>query len=194
MSKSEDQPQNSLEKEIRSPQGSLIKKVAFSGIFIAVGLILSYINPFAYFTIFGTKINPFAHLINAITGVLVGLTYSCVIALGIAILRFSLGIGTIHAFHGGVSGAIVVGISAFILRKKMPERIHLAALTEPIGTIFIGGTIAYLLVPIGGIEGLFFYWFLFAASSIPGAIMGYLILDVLKQAGITWKDFIENNS
>ncbi|MHA1283401.1 MAG: hypothetical protein ACTSQP_12910 [Promethearchaeota archaeon] len=44
-------------------------RVATSAILIAVGLVLSYLNPFAYFTLFGTKINPFAHLINAISGV-----------------------------------------------------------------------------------------------------------------------------
>ncbi len=170
---------------------NLNKKIATSAIFIAVGLVLSYLNPFAYFLLFGTKINPFAHLVNAITGVLIGLAFSCVAALGIAILRFSLGIGTIHAFHGGISGAIVVGIVACILRKKFPKRVELAALFEPIGTIFIGGTIAQLIAPIGGIEGLFTYWGLFAASCIPGCIIGYLILLVLKRARITWEDYLQ---
>ena len=99
-------------------QNSLSKRVATAGIFIAVGLVLSFLNPFAYFLLFGTKINPFAHFINALTGVLIGLTFSCIVALGIAILRFTFGIGTIHAFHGGISGAVVVGTSAYILRKK----------------------------------------------------------------------------
>jgi energy coupling factor transporter S component ThiW len=167
----------------------LSKKVATAGIFIAVGLVLSYLNPFAYFAIFGTKINPFAHFINAITGVLIGLTFSCIVALGIAILRFSLGLGTIHAFHGGISGAVVVGLTAYYLRKKSPKNVELAALTEPIGTVCIGGTIAYFLVPIGGLEGILIYWGLFAASSIPGCIAGYLILKVLRRAGINWEDF-----
>ena len=167
----------------------LAKRVATAGIFMAVGLVLSYLNPFAYFTIFGTKINPFAHFINAITGVLIGTMFSSLTALGIAILRFSLGIGTIHAFHGGISGALVVGTAAFILRKKAPEQVHLAALTEPLGTIFIGGTIAYLIAPIGGLEGLFFYWGLFAASCVPGSIMGFLMIHVLRKAGISWHDF-----
>ena len=170
-------------------QSNLTKKVATAGIFIAVGLVLSFLNPFAYFTIFGTKINPFVHFINAITGVLIGTPFACMTALGIAILRFAFGIGTIHAFHGGISGALVVGISAYLLRKKYPKHVELAALTEPIGTVFIGGTIAYLIVPLGGIEGLFIYWFLFAMSSIPGCILGYLMLRILRRAGITWEDY-----
>jgi energy coupling factor transporter S component ThiW len=170
-------------------QNVLTKRVATAGIFIAVGLVLSFLNPFAYFTLFGTKINPFAHFINAITGVLIGLTFSCIVALGIAILRFAFGIGTIHAFHGGISGAVVVGSSAYILRKKNPKRIEFAALTEPIGTVFIGGTIAQIIAPIGSIEGFFIYWGLFAASSIPGCILGFIMLKILRRAGISWEDY-----
>ncbi len=114
-----------------------------------------------------------------------GTTFSCIAALGIAIFRFSLGLGTIHAFHGGVSGAIVVGTSAYFLIKKKSNHIELAALTEPLGTVFIGGTIAQIIVPIGGIEGLFVYWALFTASSVPGCILGFLILTILKRAGIS---------
>ncbi len=166
------------------------KKIAAAAIFIPVGLILSYLNPFAYFLIFGTKINPFAHIMNAITGVLIGLLFSCITALGIAILRYSLSIGSIHAFHGGISGALVVGIVAYILQKKKPKYIFFAALTEPLGTVFIGGTIACVIAPVGTvIEGLSLYWGLFAMSCIPGCIIGFIILGLLQKAGITWEDF-----
>jgi len=95
-------------------------KIAMVAIFIAVGITLSYLNPFGYFLLFGAKINPFAHLINVITGVLIGVTFSSITALGIATIRFSAGIGTIHAFHGGISGAVVVEIMYNILWKKNP--------------------------------------------------------------------------
>ena len=179
------------EKEYTSTfQKTPTKKIAAAAIFIPVGLVLSYLNPFAYFLIFGTKINPFAHIMNAITGVLIGVVFSCIAALGIAILRYSLSIGSIHAFHGGISGALVVGTVAYIIKKKNPKYIALAALTEPIGTIFIGGTIAYIIAPIGTvIEGLSLYWGLFALSCIPGCIIGFVILGILQAAGITWEDF-----
>jgi len=179
-------------KEKRLLPSNLNKKIAASGIFIAVGLVLSFLNPFGYFFIFGTHINPFAHFINAITGVLLGLLFSCITALGIAILRFSFQIGTIHAFHGGVTGAFIVGIVSSFLRKKYPKYVELAAFTEPLGTVFLGGTIGHLIAPIGNIfaiESLYTYWALFALSCIPGCIIGFIILMVLKQAKITWEDF-----
>jgi len=170
---------------------NITKRVATSGIMVGVGLVLSYLNPFAYFTIFGARINPFAHLINAIMGVLVGIAFALITASIIAILRFSLTIGSIHAFHGGMSGALVVGLFAYILWKKTPKYVELAALTEPIGTVFIGGTIAQLIAPIGGIEGLYTWWGLFAASCIPGSIIGFIILLALKRANISRVDFFE---
>ncbi len=165
------------------------KRVATSAIMVGVGLVLSYLNPFAYFTIFGARINPFAHIVNAIMGVLVGTIFALITASTIAVLRFSLTIGSIHAFHGGMSGAVVVGLVAYLLWKKSPKYVELAALFEPIGTVFIGGTIAQLIAPIGGIEGLFTWWGLFAASCIPGSIIGFIILLALKKANINREDF-----
>lgn len=174
---------------------NLTKKISLTAIFIALGVVLSYFNPFAYFEIYGTKINPFAHIINALTGVLIGTIFSCFTALGIAMLRFTLGIGTIHAFHGGISGAIIVGIIANLLKKTKSKYTIISALFEPVGTVFIGGTIGFLIAPIGSsIEGLFIYWGLFAISSIIGSIIGFLILIYLKTIGISWEDFFNLNN
>ncbi|MFX1575304.1 MAG: energy coupling factor transporter S component ThiW [Promethearchaeota archaeon] len=177
--------------ERKAFQINITKRVATSGIMVAVGLVLSYLNPFAYFTIFGARINPFAHVINAIMGVLVGISFALITATILAMLRFSLQIGSIHAFHGGMSGALIVGVFAYILWKKYPKYVEFAALTEPIGTVFIGGSIAQLIAPIGGIEGLYIWWGLFAASCIPGCILGFLILLALKRANISRVDFFE---
>ncbi|MBD3197185.1 MAG: energy coupling factor transporter S component ThiW [Candidatus Lokiarchaeota archaeon] len=187
---------NEKDETIKTTQPNVNKKltlkVATTGILIAVGLVLSYLNPFAYFKIFGTKINPFAHIINAISGVLIGLGFAVVTAAGIATLRFTLGIGSIHAFHGGISGAIVVGLVALILIKNKDKYTDYAALFEPLGTIFIGGTIAYVIDALGtGLQGLLFYWGLFAASCIPGSIIGFIILKIIRKAGISWEDYYE---
>ena len=125
---------------------------------------------------------------------MVGITFSCTTALGIAIIRFSVGIGTIHAFHGGISGAILVSTVAYFLRKKKPKYTNLAALFEPIGTVFIGGTIGYLVTPIGDsvILGLLTYWWLFFLSSVTGSIIGFIILMVLNKAGYSWENFLVN--
>jgi len=161
-------------------------KVVLAAIFIAIGVVLSALNPFAFFEIFGTKINPFAHLINVLTAVLLGITFSSLTALGIATIRFAANLGTIHAFHGGISGAIVVGITAHILWKKKPKYVEYAAFTEPIGTVFIGGTIGECLLPIYGtfsLGGLLLYWWLFFWSSLVGCIIGFFILKILKRTG-----------
>lgn len=178
-----------LENHRSQNQINLTKRVAVTGILIPVGLVLSYINPFAYFTIFYTKINPFAHLINAISGVLIGLSFSIITALGIASLRFSLGIGSIHAFHGGISGAIIVGLVAYILRKKMDNYVEFASFFESIGTVFIGGTIAFIIELGTSWSLLFIYWSLFAASCVPGSILGFLTIKILEKADISWRDF-----
>ena len=181
---------NEISNERKTSQPKITKRIATSGIMVAVGLVLSYLNVFAYFTLFGTKINPYIHIINAVMGVLVGLSFALITALALASLRFALALGTIHAFHGGMAGALVVGTVAYFLWKKYPKYVPFAALTEPLGTVFIGGTIAQLIVPLGDV-GLFIYWGLFALSCIPGCIVGFLVLLSLKKAGISREDFFD---
>jgi energy coupling factor transporter S component ThiW len=163
-------------------------RVALAAILIAVGVVLSYLNPFGYFEILGTRINPFAHLINALTGVLLGLSFSIISALGIAVIRFSTGIGSIHAFHGGISGAFVVGIVSYFVNKKYPKFVEYAAFTEPLGTVFIGGTITALIEGFT-IANLLFFWWLFMLSSVVGSILGFIILKIAKRSGYTRKTF-----
>ncbi len=169
-------------------QVNLTKRVATSAIFIGVGIVLAFLNPFAFVEILGgPKIFPMAHFINGMMGVLIGLAFACTTSLGIAIIRYPLGIGSIHAFHGGISGAFVVGITAYILRKKKPKYVEYAALTEPIGTVFIAATIANLISPVT----LLYWWGLFAASCIPGCILGFIVLKIIKRQGISWQDFFQ---
>ena len=75
---------------------------------------------------------------------------------------------------------------------KFPNHVEYAALFEPLGTVFLGGTIGHLISTFPNIfviESLFTFWGLFALSSIPGSILGFGILMALKPAKITWKDF-----
>ena len=59
--------------------------------------------------------------INAISGVLLGPFYAVLIATLIAVIRFSYGIGSIYAFPGGIPGAFIVGIFAYIIAYKKGE-------------------------------------------------------------------------
>ncbi|MBY9018158.1 MAG: energy coupling factor transporter S component ThiW [Candidatus Lokiarchaeota archaeon] len=163
-------------------------RIAVSAILIAVGVVLSYLNPFGYIMIAGTRINPFAHLINALTGVLLGLSFSIISALGIAIIRFSTNIGTIHAFHGGISGAFVVGVVSYFLNKKYPKYVEYAAFTEPVGTVFIGGTITALIEGFT-LANLLFYWWVFMLASVVGSVLGFIVLKILKDSGFSRKTF-----
>jgi energy-coupling factor transport system ATP-binding protein len=164
-------------------QQHLSVKVATAAILIALGVVLSWVNPFAYYPPFGIKINPFVHMINVIAGLLLGPVYALLVAFGIAILRFSFGLGTILAFPGGLSGALIVGVVRELIVRVVPKlirRIEWAALVEPIGTVFIGATISSLLVP----TPIWTLWWLFACSCIPGAIIGGIIVSLMYKRGL----------
>ncbi|GAI72340.1 unnamed protein product, partial [marine sediment metagenome] len=64
--------------------------------------------------------------------------------------------------------------------------VEYAAFTEPIGTVFIGGTIGEIIIPIYGafsLGGLLLYWWLFFWSSLIGCIIGFITLKILKRSG-----------
>ena len=104
-------------------QRNLTKKITTAAIFIALGLVIAIPNPFIYIQFIGAKIYPFAHLINAITGILIGMLFSLITGLGIATLRFSLALGSPYAFPGHLSGAFMVSLTAHYLEKKYPRLI-----------------------------------------------------------------------
>lgn len=165
---------------------SASKKLALSALFIALGLALS-VWP-GSIPIGPTKIYPFQHMVNGLVGVILGPWYGAFIAFAIGTLRIGFGVGTIFAYPGGIPGAIVVGLFYHYLLKR-----DLAALTEPIGT-GIGALISALLVaPMLGVAfpptmGLTVQWqiflVLFWMSSVPGAVIGFLILAALRRRGI----------
>jgi len=159
-------------------------KVVLTAILIALGVVIA---PFMYIPFLTTKAYPGQHMVNAIAGVLLGPLWAALIAMVVGIIRNAMGVGTIYAFPGGIPGGIVVGVFACIIKKVKPEVVDYAALTEPLGTVFIGGTLSvYMVAPLIGdlkVSGaLVPIWTLFALSSIPGSIMGLIILKVLKIA------------
>ncbi len=131
-----------------------------------------------------TKVYPFQHMVNAISGIFLGPVYAVVVAIAAGILRNMLGTGTIFAFPGGIPGALVVGLIYHYLWKK-----DYAALTEPIGTA-IGAAISGLIVApmIGREMTTTAFLIAFLASSIPGAILGFIIVKGLRKSGFTGFD------
>ncbi len=153
------------------------RRIALASVLSALTVALS---PF-YIPLGATKCFPAQHMMNAIAGVILGPWYAVSMALITGTVRNVLGLGTLYAFPGGIPGALVVGIIYRYVRK-----IDLAAITEPIGTVMIGATIsALVLAPIQGHSlTLYFFWVAFAASSVPGSILGYLVIKTLRRLGV----------
>ena len=158
-----------------SSNGVHLRRLVLAAMFAAIATIL---GPLSIPLPLGPRVFPLQHTVNAVAGVLIGPWYGAGAALVAAILRNALHTGTVFAFPGSPFGAIVVGYVYRWLRNDA------AALFEPLGTGPIGATLAVLLVaPMAGRHPAF--WALqvaFLEASIPGAILGYVVLRVLRPA------------
>ena len=162
------------------------RKVALAAILSAAAVVLS---PVVTFPLPLATPFPVQHMVNAIAGVLLGPWYAVMVAVVVGSVRYMLGTGTIHAFPGGIFGGLVVGLAYRYLLKK-----DYAALLEPIGTVLIGAAVSAMIfgplasqIGLRGRTGTFeSFVILFAPSSIPGCILGYLVLKVIRRIGI-WR-------
>ncbi len=160
----------------RSLASGATRKLVLAALFAGLGVLLS---SFAI-PVGGARVFPFQHTINAVAGVLLGPWWAAGSALVTATLRVALGTGSLFAFPGSPFGAIAVGLAYKFLRRDE------AALFEPLGTVFVGATLgAFLISPFLGeaAGGLIALMVAFAISSIPGAIIGYLVLKALRRTG-----------
>ncbi|MBU7014003.1 MAG: energy coupling factor transporter S component ThiW [Theionarchaea archaeon] len=150
--------------------------LTYIAVFGALGAALGWIS----IPVGPTKVFPLQHTINAVSGILMG-PWAVISSLIAATVRFSTGTGSIYAFPGSPFGALVVSL-LYRLTKK-----DLAALTEPLGTVGIGATLSALLIAPFITESaptLWFFWTAFAASCIPGAVLGYFILKILRRSNV----------
>jgi energy coupling factor transporter S component ThiW len=156
------------------------RRVAATAVMAATAVALSPLS----FPIGPTKVYPAQHMINGVGGVLLGPWYAVLVAAVAAILRNALGTGTIFAFPGGIPGALTVGLFHRYLWKK-----DYAALTEPVGTA-LGAVISALVIApfafqsgaIKSVLPLETFLIAFLASSIPGSVLGFAILLVLRKS------------
>ncbi|HBY57632.1 MAG TPA: energy coupling factor transporter S component ThiW [Candidatus Atribacteria bacterium] len=155
---------------------SVLRKIVLTGLFAAMAVILSGIH----FPVGPTKCFPFQHAINAVSGVLLGSWYASIAATVAGVIRNMLGTGTIFAFPGGIPGALVVGIVHRFWSKDY------AAFVEPLGTGPIGASIsAYVVAPwIGKSMPFLTFQIAFLVSSIPGCILGFLVLRILRKTEV----------
>ncbi len=141
--------------------------VALSPIFIPVGFI---------------KLFPAQHMINVIGGVMLGPWYAVGIATVAAIIRNLLGVGTPLAFPGGMIGAFLAGWAYVLLRRT-----YAAALGELLGTGLLGALVSvWLVAPVIMKKTMAASVMIaaFGASSLAGAVLGVLALQLLRKAGI----------
>ena len=186
------------------------RRVAQTIILIAMVVALS---PF-FIPLGPAKIFPFQHMANVIAAVLLGPWYAVVMATCTAIVRLSLGLGTVFAFPGGMIGAFLAGwayrwvkslragspppeIEAdtettslpYRLARALPPEAYGAALGEIIGTGIIGAAVSAMIVDpllVKKGAGLAFFIAIFSPSTIGGSIIGLFCLWVLRRAGY-WK-------
>jgi len=158
------------------------RRLVLSALFAALPVVFSFVP--GAIPVAGAKVLPWQHMVNAVAGVLVGPWYAAGSATIAAILRNALGVGTVLAFPGGIPGALVVGFAYRYWKREW------AGLLEPLGTGPVGATIGALLVApalMGRAIPLAALLPVFLASSIPGAVLGVVVLKVLQRAGaLSW--------
>ncbi len=157
-----------------SDQGQHLRRLVLAAMFAAIATVLGPFSiPVGY-----TKVAPLQHTVNAIAAIFVGPWYAAAAALVTATLRYNLHWGTLFAFPGSPFGALVVGYAYRLLRNDS------AALLEPIGTGFLGATLAWwMFQPLVPASHHTLGWFIvaFLSSSIPGAVIGYIVARVLRR-------------
>jgi energy coupling factor transporter S component ThiW len=153
-----------------------VRRIVLAGLFAAMAVLLSGIH----FPVGPIKAFPFQHMVNIVAGVMIGPWYAAISALIAGIIRNAIGTGTIFAFPGGIPGAIVVGLAFRWVRRDW------AGLMEPVGTGFIGVPLTvFLLGPIMGKQFAFALLFpAFMMSSVPGSIIGYVLLKALRRTNV----------
>lgn len=156
---------------------STTQRVAYSVVLAALAVALSPISiPTGI-----AKLSPTQHLINVLAGVLVGPWWGFGVALVTSIVRNALGLGTPLAFPGSIFGVVLAGLT-----YRATRNVYFTALGEVVGTGLIGATVAALLVApylTGKALGLTALILPFLLSSVLGAVLGVLAVQVLRRAG-----------
>lgn len=157
-----------------------IKKITYSAIFIAIGVVCSPFNiPLGFAKCFLVQ-----HLINVICAIILGPIYAVSCAFAISFLRNIMGMGTLLAFPGSMIGALLSGI----LYKKT-NKISLAFVGEVIGTGLIGALISYPIATVfmNKQVAMFTYVLPFGISTLVGSIFAVILLKALEKTHILEK-------
>ena len=161
-----------------------MKKLIIASICVALGVVLSTTS----IPIGPARIFPFQHMINVILAVIVGARFSVGAAFSTSCLRNVLALGSPLAFPGSMIGA---WLSAYLYKKY--NAIGAAALGEIIGTGISGALGAFISYPIanfllGKPLALLTLITSFSMSSISGACIGFVVLQILSRRNLLHKE------
>jgi energy coupling factor transporter S component ThiW len=155
------------------------RELARAIVLVAVAVVLS---PF-FIPVGIAKCFPAQHMVNVLSAVMLGPAYAVVVATVAAIVRNMLGLGTLLAFPGGIFGALLAGLAYRIFRNN----IYFAGIGEVVGTGIIGSLVSVWLVApmlMGKTMALSTLIVAFSVSSLGGAVLGLLVLQLLRKGGI----------
>lgn len=151
-----------------------LRRITAIGLLVALGTVAApYSLPVGV-----AKVYPVQHAINVLAGVLLGPGSAVTAAVLTSALRNLMGTGTPLAFPGSIFGALLAGLAARYLKKDL-----FAAAGEVLGTGFIGALTAFPLAKwLLGFAGAAYALIpSFALSSLLGAIIGMLILQIWRK-------------
>ncbi|GAA3618721.1 energy coupling factor transporter S component ThiW [Secundilactobacillus similis] len=144
--------------------------MTMTSILVALGVIG---GSFFEFTVGVAKVAPMQHLINLISGALLGPWWALAQAFLTSLIRNIMGTGTILAFPGSMFGAFLSGLM-FRYTKKLIG----AVFGELIGTGIIGAIAAYPIASwlLGTKGALWLFVPSFFLSALVGVVIGYALL------------------
>ena len=100
------------------------RTVALTIALSALGLVLA---PFFWFPFLGTRAFPGQHLVNVLSGILLGPIRSIPVPIIVGTIRITLGIGTVFAYPGGIPGTIMVGlVHKYVTSRFKDPRLRLS--------------------------------------------------------------------
>lgn len=153
-----------------------VKKLVVAAMLVAIGFSLSGFS----FPVGASKCFPIQHLINVVSGVILGPAYGVLVAFCISVLRNLAGTGSLLAFPGSMVGAFLCGM-LYMHTKKLV----LAYAGEVFGTAVLGGMLCYPVATMlmGKDAALFAYVLPFGVSTLGGTCIAAVLLAALFRSG-----------
>ena len=155
-----------------------VKCIALTGIFAGVAIVGSMLSV----PVLGAKCAPVQHIVNIISGIVLGPWYALAAAFIASVVRNLCGLGTLLAFPGSMCGAFLAGV----LYRRTKKLVG-AYIGELFGTSIIGGFLSYpIAVLLMGNTKVAIYGFVipFFISSFVGTVIAIMITKSMDKSGI----------